>query len=46
MFDPVANLASLLSIFLDLVGTTVSAFLLPVTHLIVYPLLSVLQLFL
>lgn len=45
MFDPLLNLSTLLGMFLDLVGSTVAAFLLPVGSLLVYPVLSILQLF-
>ncbi len=45
MFDPLTNLSGLLGILLDIVGTTVSAVLLPFTELLINPLLSIFSLF-
>jgi len=45
MFDPMANLSGLLAMFFDILGTTLAGVLLPVTSLVVYPLLSFLSLF-
>ncbi|MFH1418320.1 MAG: hypothetical protein ABII12_08565 [Planctomycetota bacterium] len=45
MYDPVANLNSLLAMLFEVVGTTISAILLPTVTLIFTPLFSILQLF-
>ncbi len=45
MFDPFATLSGLLTMLFGIVGTTVEAFLLPVSQLIIMPILSVLSLF-
>lgn len=45
MFNPVETLAGLLNILFEVVGTALTAFLLPTIQLIVYPTLSVLSLF-
>ncbi len=42
MFNPLENLAGLLGMFLDIVGTTATAFLTPLVQLIVYPIAAVL----
>ncbi len=46
MFDPLANLSGLLNMLFGILGETLTALLLPVTTLIVGPLLSILALFL
>lgn len=45
MFDPLATLGGLLGMLFGILGTTLSALLLPVSSLIISPLLSILQLF-
>jgi hypothetical protein len=45
MFDPLANLSGLLNMLFGILGETLAALLLPVTTLIVTPLLSLLALF-
>ena len=45
MFNPVETLAGLFNILFEVVGTALSACLLPTIQLIVYPILSVLGLF-
>jgi hypothetical protein len=43
MFDPVINLGSLLGMVLDILGTTITAFLLPFMTVVVVPIQSILQ---
>jgi hypothetical protein len=45
VFNPVETLAGLFNILFEVVGTALTAFLLPTIQLIVYPILSVLGLF-
>lgn len=43
MFDPALTISSLLEMVLGIVDTTLTAFLLPVMQLVVYPMAAVLQ---
>ncbi len=45
MFNPFETLGGLLTMLFGIVGTTVEAFLLPISQLLITPLLSVLSLF-
>ena len=45
MFDPLTTLSGLLGMFLDILGTTLTAFFLPTVSLILFPLLNLLLLF-
>ncbi len=45
MFNPLVNLAGLVNMFFGILGETLNALLLPITTLIINPLLSILSLF-
>ena len=45
MFNPLANLAGLVNMFFGILGETLNAILLPITALIINPLLSIVSLF-
>ncbi len=45
MYDPATNFSSLLAMFFDVLGTSISALFLPMVTLIITPLFSILQLF-
>ena len=43
MFDPLTTIGGLLGMLIEIVSTTTSAFFLPITQLVIYPLLAILQ---
>lgn len=45
MFDPLTTIGGLLGMLLEIVGTTTTAYLIPIMQLVIYPLLAFLQLF-
>jgi hypothetical protein len=46
MFDPLTTIGGLLGMLLEIVNTTVIAYLIPIMQLVIYPLQAILQLFL
>jgi hypothetical protein len=45
VFNPIETLTGLFTMFLQIVGTGITAFFLPTIQLVIYPILSVLSLF-